>query len=373
MRRGLTVSIGGGLAGGAFALELARHGWPVRVLERSGGAHHKVCGEFISRDTQLILQYLGLDAGELGGSAIGRLRLASGTRAVTTDLPFEAVGLSRHRLDSALLDAAATAGADISFDTNVTGLQPDGDLVAVHTGSHTIQAAIVALASGKHNVRGYGRPGDDNVAMKIQLDPSADARAHLDGLVQLCGYDGGYVGACLTEGGRLALGWLMSAPTVKGLGPDWLRHADHLARSSPHVARILEGGEPVSPLVAVARLPLGYLRSRPISSAVFPIGDQLAVIPSFTGDGMAIALSTGIAAAQAVLRGESAEMYQAERTRILRPQFRLAKAVNFLFETSPRRAVGLAAASLIPGMASTIVAATRLRGYERLLDRRGPR
>ena len=41
--------IGGGLAGSMVALRLAAAGREVTLLERERTAHHKVCGEFLSR------------------------------------------------------------------------------------------------------------------------------------------------------------------------------------------------------------------------------------------------------------------------------------------------------------------------------------
>ena len=46
------IVVGGGLAGSAFAIELARQGRAVIVLEKTTGAHHKVCGEFLSAEAQ---------------------------------------------------------------------------------------------------------------------------------------------------------------------------------------------------------------------------------------------------------------------------------------------------------------------------------
>ena len=55
------VVIGGGLAGSAFAIELARQGRPVVVFEKTTGQHHKVCGEFLSAEAQNLLARLGVD------------------------------------------------------------------------------------------------------------------------------------------------------------------------------------------------------------------------------------------------------------------------------------------------------------------------
>jgi hypothetical protein len=79
---------------------------------------------------------------------------------------------------------------------------------------------------------------------------------------------------------------------------------DYFARHSETIGDILFEGEPCATKpAAVAQIPFGYVRRAAIADNVFPIGDQLGVIPSFTGDGMCLALSSAMAAARAVLDG----------------------------------------------------------------------
>ena len=89
------IAVGGGLAGAAFALELARNRASVSVLEATRGPHHKVCGEFLSAEAQRLIAYLGLDLAALGATSIGRFRLAAGRHRAEAPLPFRAAGLSR--------------------------------------------------------------------------------------------------------------------------------------------------------------------------------------------------------------------------------------------------------------------------------------
>jgi flavin-dependent dehydrogenase len=115
--------------------------------------------------------------------------------------------------------------------------------------------------------------------------------------------------------------------------------------------------------VATAAIPYGFLRAKPIAPEVFPVGDQLAVVPSFTGDGMAIALYSGVAAARAVLAGLSAVDYQRKLIRWLRPQLRIAGAVGRLLETPMTCGIALATARAFPWLVSGAIKITRLRGF----------
>src|SRR5262245_18727667 len=114
------IAVGGGLAGAAFALELARNGEPVVLLESTRGPHHKVCGEFLSAEAQALLSYLGLDLGALGATEISTFRLANRKDCAEATLPFRGAGLSRFRLDQALLKAAKGQGAKVKRGITVT-------------------------------------------------------------------------------------------------------------------------------------------------------------------------------------------------------------------------------------------------------------
>ena len=60
MRQVETVIVGGGPAGAATACSLASMGREVVLVERTTVPHHKVCGEFLSIETQAQLHRLGV-------------------------------------------------------------------------------------------------------------------------------------------------------------------------------------------------------------------------------------------------------------------------------------------------------------------------
>ncbi len=365
MGRGVAIVAGGGLAGSAFALELARNGRPVLVLEATRHAHHKVCGEFLSAETKALLAYLGIDIAAMGATRVDTLRLVAGRERAQSPLPFEGAGLSRFRLDEALLAAAARAGADVERGTSVTAIDPKGDAVSVRTGAGHREGYTVGLATGKHGLRQYPRGQGEMVGLKLHIEVRPAARPLLDRVVQLALFDGGYVGACAVEEGIVPLCWVMEASQLKRIGAGWAEQAAYLSRASELMGDLLSGAKPLAAKpVAISGMPYGFLRREPIGDGVFPLGDQLAVIPSFTGDGIAIALASGIAAARAVLEGRSGAHYQREMIGRLKPQFRWAGAVNLLFETRRLHRLGVRVAGALPGLVTRLAAATRLRGFD---------
>jgi flavin-dependent dehydrogenase len=365
------IAVGGGLAGAAFALELARNGAPVLLLESTRSPHHKVCGEFLSEEAQTLLSYLGIDVHSMGASSIGTFRLAAGGNYAEAPLPFRAAGYSRYRLDQALLEQAAAAGAEIRRGMTVTEVNATDASIVVKAGGEKLTARAIALASGKHNLRQFPRTPSDMVGFKLQLRVSGSARALLDDVVQLMMFDGGYIGAIVVEEEFVTLCWVMHSALLQRIGADWGAQAAYFAQQSPLLAELLDGAKPRwNKPVAVAAIPYGYLRREALSPAIFPVGDQIAVIPSFTGDGMSIALLSGIDAAQAVLAGMSADEFQRRMIGRLGPQFRWASMVNVLFETRRLHALTIGTARLLPHLVTWLAQSTRLRAYADVMSYR---
>ncbi|MCW8088383.1 NAD(P)/FAD-dependent oxidoreductase [Sabulicella glaciei] len=334
--------VGGGPSGAAAALALARLGRRVTILEREAAPRHAVCGEFLSAEAVEALSSLGLPPAALGGAPVERVRLAAGRTDAAGALPFRAFGLSRRRMDAALLDAAASAGATIRRGARVRGLSPAGE--ARLEGGETLSAERALLATGKHGLRGWKRqPGRPMLGGKLHFALRPDQARALDGHVELHLLSDGYAGLQLVEGGTANLCWLQEG-------------GDLLVPAPPGslLASRLEGAVPLWPRpLAVARVPYGHLHAPEPGEAVFRLGDQAAVTPSFTGDGMAIALHSGLLAAAMI--GEGAPAFHAALRRDVGGQMRRAR---LLLAGMGLPAVALA--RLLPGLLGLGARLTRL-------------
>jgi flavin-dependent dehydrogenase len=84
----------------------------------------------------------------------------------------------------------------------------------------------------------------------------------------------------------------------------------------PHLTRRLAGSEPLldRPL-AIARVPYGFVHKPNLTDELYRLGDQACVIPSFSGDGMALALHSAALAATHFLRGDKPHVYHAALAR----------------------------------------------------------
>jgi len=354
------VVVGGGLAGGAAAALLASDGRRPLVLEREPGPRHKICGEFLSGEAQAHLAALGLDLAPLGGVPIDRVRLASGRRLVESPLPFTALGLTRLALDEALLRHAERLGAKIERGVAARAVLPG----RVETAGGDIEAPVVLLASGKHDVRGARRETAGTIGgligFKTHLRLTAAEAGRLSGCVELVLFDGGYAGLQMVEGGLANLCLLVRDDRFEAVGRTWPALLAALS-CEPHLARRLDRAECVfEKPVAIYDAPYGFLhRAAPGDPpGLFRLGDQAAVIPSFSGDGMAIALHSGRLAARMIADGADAGDYHTALRDDLRRQVRLATGMQRAADAWPGPI--LAALGLAPRLLGLLAAWTRV-------------
>ncbi len=361
MRHVETVIVGGGPAGAATACALAACGREAVLIERSDRPHHKVCGEFLSVETQAQLHALGIDAAALGAVAIDRVAVYSATRDVVSALPFRALSLSRYRLDEALLRRAAALGAQVRRG-GVRNVTPDGEGWIVHCDDgETIACWRLVLATGKRGLRGIEDTRDGSrVGLKMHLRLAGEACAALAGRVELYFVVGSYAGLELVEDSIANLCLLMPRELVARLGSGWQPVEEHLTRALPALAERLAGSLPLwdKPLAVVAPA-RGHLH-REQRDAVYRVGDRLAHIPPFTGDGLAIALASGVLAAAHIREKAPPAQYLAAARKLTGKPVRFAGLLSGLAATGTGQSVLIGAALLAPGLIDGIVRRTRL-------------
>ena len=349
---------GGGVAGAALACLL---GPDALLIEREAAAHDKICGEFISHEAQGYLARLGIDLAALGAAPIDRVRLIHAGRVAEAPLPFRGYGLSRRILDSALLAAAVQAGAQVLRGHAVRAVLPGGLDVA---GQGRMPGGAVFLATGKHDLRGVRRTPaelpEDLVGLKMYFRLGAGQAAALAGHVEMLLFPGGYGGLQLIEDGVANLCLLIRRSRFHAAGADWPGLQEHLERVAPHLRQRLAGASPLldRPL-AIFQVPYGYVHQPAAADlpGLYRLGDQVAVIPSFSGDGVSIALHTAFAAVRAHGAAGPAAYHQAMR-RDLSGQIARASYLLRLGRLAPGLAVQ--AARLWPGALRWVATMTRV-------------
>ena len=330
--------IGGGLAGLSLGLALRRAGVTVTIFEAGHYPRHRVCGEFITGLSAATITTLGLapyfsDALHHREVAwfIGSDATAKPTRIQR--LPSPALGLSRHALDHRLAAAFTAAGGVLLSNTRF----PETDTPSV---------------PGRVFTTGRRRSRSPWLGLKIHardVTLTRDLELHLG--------DHAYVGLARVEDGSVNVCGLFRRRALCAKGANLLLGYLQATGLTALAARLAASELETTSFCAVAAVSFDRRVIAPPPRRVC-LGDTCAMIPPFTGNGMAMAFQSAETALPPLLayaRGTAAWSDTcAVISRALRRRFRLrlasAAAVHPFLFSPPRQRVlsALNRARLVP-------------------------
>jgi flavin-dependent dehydrogenase len=237
----------------------------------------------------------------------------------------------------------------------------EADGTAIRVEGEQIAAGHLLLATGKHDLRGLARPkptADPALGLRARLGPAPPLEHMVAGTIELHLFDRGYAGLVMQEDGTANLCLAVRKSRLAEAGsPHALLTA--IGNESPGLGERLAWLAAGSDIDAIAAVPYGW-RATSTQDGVFRLGDQAAVIPSLAGEGMGIALASGVMAAESVARGDNAPAYQrALARRTLRP-VAIARAVLAAAERPPTASMLVAMMRSAPGLAQLLARATRV-------------
>jgi len=360
--------VGAGPAGTAAAITLAHGGARPVVLERARETGDALCGGFVSWRTIRTLEQLGIEADALNPARITRARVFASGRRSEAPLPHAAIAVSRHRLDTIMQQRAEALGATIERGVAVRAI--DRRSVTTADGA-SLEPDALLLASGKHDVRGSARPADARghdpaLGLRVRLPACAHLHALVGDAIELHLFDRGYCGIVLQEDGSANACMAVHRSRLHEAGsPDALLHA--IATEAPALADRLGfvGSGGWGAIDAIANVPYGW-RAAETTAGVFRLGDQAAVIPSLAGEGIGIAVASGLSSARALLADgpQGAIAWQRGFARTVAAPVRNAGLVWSLAEQRWSAPL-LPLLARIPGALGMVAAATRVPVFER--------
>jgi flavin-dependent dehydrogenase len=304
--------VGGGLAGSACALELARAGVSVVVVEKAAFPRDKPCGEGLLPHGLALLERLG--CGDLPAHCGGQpfVGILYHCHGVVARGDFEGGGVGRgvrrRYLDLAMQQRAQAAGAVFrlgSVDDVV--MDDDGGVVTLGDGS-ALRARLIVGADGPRSRVRHRLGLDGGTAKKARYAIRrhfrlAEGSAMPDRVeVHVGGGHELYVTPC--ESGVVGVAALIEKPLMSaGHGSPAARLTALIDGCRPLAAR-LAGASPIDEALACGPL---RVKSRSVwrGRAVL-IGDAAGYVDAITGEGMSLALQTAAFASDAIgqiLRG----------------------------------------------------------------------
>lgn len=364
------VVVGAGPAGALAAIELARKGIQVLLVEKRNFPRWKVCGCCLNAQAQAVLYSAGQSAliEQQGGVALDQLLLGYEGKNCSIALP-GGRALSRERFDQALVNAAIAAGAHFrSGTTALLGPVTAGarDVNLQEFGSKYIErvsAKVVLIAAGlAHRCIPASEAGELHIKQQSRLGAGCvikdAASTYSAGVIHMAIAKQGYVGLVQREDGFLNIAAAFDRHALKtntnSLGAAAATRAVLTSAGFAIPMGLEQAHWQVTPALTRHSTVVGGER-------YLLLGDAAGYVEPFTGEGMAWALTSGAAVVPLVLTGIAcwSESIEHRWRRVLSKQIgrrqRICRAMALLLQQPLATAVAFSLSKRVPFITKRLV------------------
>ncbi|MDO1511161.1 NAD(P)/FAD-dependent oxidoreductase [Maribacter confluentis] len=320
------VIIGGGLAGLTVAIHLAQEGMDVAVMEANTYPHHKVCGEYVSKEIAPYLGRLGIDLQNVGAVDIKRLQLSAVKGdLLQTNLDLGGYGISRYTLDNLLYKRAKALGVHFYFEKVVQcNFRENTFIITTNTRAYTSKLAIGAY--GKRSLldkslkRNFSLMKHGWLAVKGHYawnDFPSD-------VVGLHNFEGGYGGLSTTELGHINFCYLVHYNSFKRY-KDVQEFNNQVVAQNKYLKQFLEEATPIfEQPMTIAQI--SFSKKEVVVDHMLMCGDTAGLIHPLCGNGMAMAVHSAKIVAELIVAYKNDSAY--DRTQ-LEQEYIKAWSANF--------------------------------------------
>ncbi|MEP7236742.1 MAG: NAD(P)/FAD-dependent oxidoreductase [Ferruginibacter sp.] len=287
--------IGGGLAGLALSIQLAKLGYAVALFEKEQYPFHKVCGEYISLESWNFIESLGLPLKDMNLPIIKNLIVtAPNGNQLQHALPLGGFGISRYKLDAALKEIALTNKVTLFENCKVNGVQFFNDEFHLQTTHGEYYSRVCCGSFGKRSNLDvkwnrpfvYQKPNKLNnyIGVKYHIKTTYPAST-----IALHNFENGYCGISKIEDDKYCLCYLSNAQNLKASNNSIEVMEKNILQKNPHLKTIFENSEMLykSP-VTISQI--SFDKKTQVENHVILLGDAAGMITPLCGNGMSMAL-----------------------------------------------------------------------------------
>jgi flavin-dependent dehydrogenase len=364
--------VGGGPAGLATAIAARRHGLSVVLADGAVPPIDKPCGEGLMPDGVDALQQLGITIPEGEAYPFGGIRFVSeGAKAEAAFPRGTAYGIRRTDLHRVMLGHAAARGVHMLWQAAVTGLHPEGALVA----GELVRARWVVGADGASSrVRSWAKLDQHELDGSKKKNLRFAFRRHYriapwTDFMEL--HWGRHCQVYVTPVGReeVCVALISSSPKLR------LRLEGALGEF-PELSARLENAELASSergAITITRRLRRVYRDRTVL-----VGDASGGVDAITGEGLCLAFRQAALLGDCLASGDLARYQKGHRTLIRRPAL-MARMMLFMarhshlrqrtmqvFQSNPRSFAGMLAMHVGEGSARDHISNGIALGWELL-------
>lgn len=336
--------IGGGLAGLALSIQLAKAGHSVALFEKETYPFHKVCGEYISFESWNFLEELGLPLSDLKLPLITKLIVtAPGGDQLQHPLPLGGFGISRYKLDAALKEIAVKNGVDVFENCKVTDVIFSNEEFQLKTTGGTFTGRICCGSFGKRSnldvkwsrsfVNGRANKLNNYIGVKYHVKTQFPADT-----IALHNFKNGYCGISQVEDGKYCLCYLTNAENLKDSNNSIEQMEKNILQKNPHLKNIFENSQVLYDApVTISQISFG--KKTQVEDHILLLGDAAGMITPLCGNGMSMALHGSKIAStfiRAFLKGLSARpemesLYSLAWKKTFEKRLRTGRLIQSLF------------------------------------------
>lgn len=308
------IIVGGGPAGSAAGIALAKLGISSTIIEKQNTIRDKICGEFYSPECVSYLDQLGIRSHFFlqNPSSIKNINISfTGSPAATT-LDSPAYGLSRMKFDSMLLNAAERNSVEVLRGYEVTDLYHKNNAFSLTVKNRSdgrklrLSSQYVIGATGaKSNSESFFVESSANksqtayaVAFKFHA-----RNTYMNNVIELYFTPYGYVGIGTIENDMVNVCGIIDRDFLKLYSGDIESVLHELSHHNSYLGERLNTMRSGSGSILCGNLSFGI--RKPKYDDVLCIGDTAGSIHPFCGNGNAMALRSGLMSAEIIERGEN--------------------------------------------------------------------
>ncbi|HET6767238.1 MAG TPA: NAD(P)/FAD-dependent oxidoreductase [Chitinophagaceae bacterium] len=363
--------VGGGLAGLALSIQLAKDGYQVILFEKEQYPFHRVCGEYISLESWSFLERLGVDLKSMNVSHIKRLRVSAvNGKSFEQELALGGFGVSRYKLDHELAQIAKQSGVIVYEQTRVTDIQFSEDCFNIESSKGNFRARVAAGCHGKRSNLDIKWKRPFVVAKKNKLNNYIGIKYHIrynfpDDLIALHNFKKGYCGISKVEDDQYCLCYLTTADNLQNSGNDIKKMEQTVLSANPHLKKIFSECKMIRDAPVIISQ-ISFDKKEMVEDHVLMIGDAAGMITPLCGNGMSMALHASKIAAEQIqnfLKGTiSRELmeqnYSSEWKKNFENRLLTGRILQRLFTNDGLTALMIRLGRSFPGLIRTLIKRT---------------
>lgn len=363
--------IGGGLAGLALAIQAADASYHVVLFEKETYPFHKVCGEYISRESFDFIERLGVPLSTMQLPVIHRLQLSDmAGKLYSFKLPLGGFGISRYCLDNELYQIALQKGVQVFTETKVTGVDFQGSHFSIKSTAGNFTAVVAAGSFGKRSNLDikWKRPFTQQKPNKLNNYVGVKyhiRHPHPADTIALHNFEGGYCGLSAIEEGKSCLCYLTPAANLTASQHSIPQMEAAILQQNPQLKAIFSEAEFLytEPLTISQ---ISFAKKKQVEKHIVLLGDAAGMITPLCGNGMSMALHASKLAFESahlflrkkLSRSQMEAAYQKQWKRQFGRRLWVGRQVQKLFGSRRSTALFLRIMNALPFFSKKIIAAT---------------